>query len=253
MTNSEFQKRLYSAIQQLNFNDEYKFINKLKNGGQIKDSGIKNKGKDKFTVNSRKCRMHFIGGSLKDEEKPIEETQTWRPTIYNNSYNYVISLPYQEKIRNWEGEQMKYNDSFENQSITALKCINKESLQRLSPAQLDSLISYRYHVPKKYFHTIVPIVNQLKNAQNQEQFNQIITQIYKAMPATNNPLRGTVKRIKVEQLPFVVSTAVQKPADVEPEPQPTISSILSKQMRPIVEVPDATLVARPAPSIKLAE
>lgn len=251
MTNFEFQKRLYSAIQQLNFNDEHKFINKLKKGGQIKDSEIKNKGKDKFTVNSRKCRMHFIGGSLKDEEKPIEETQTWHPTIYNNSYNYVISLPYQGKVRNWEGEQMKYNDSFENQSRTALKCINKESLQRLSPAQLDSLISYRYHVPKKYFHTIVPIVNQLKNAQNQEQFNQIITQIYNAMPATNNPLRGTVKRIKVEQLPFVVSTAVQKPVDVEPEPQLKQQPLSSIQIVPIVEQPDAALVARPIPSFRL--
>lgn len=250
MTNSEFQKRLYSAFQQLNFNDEYKFINKLKKGGQIKDSNenieIKDKNKGKFTVNSRKCRKHFIGG-------PLEETQTWSPTIYNNSYSYIISRPYQRKIENWEGSQMQYNDSFENQSRTALKCINKESLQRLSPTQLDSLISYRYHVPRKYFQKIVPIVNKLGNAQNQEEFNQIITQIYDAMPATNNPLQGTVKRIKVEQLPFVVKTAVQEPVDVKPEPQPTVASMLSKQMDPIVQVPDVTLVARPAPSIKLVK
>lgn len=39
----------------------------------------------------------------------------------------------------------------------------------------------------------------------------------------------------------------------EPEPQPTISPILSKQISPIVEMPDATLVASPAPFIKLAK
>ena len=250
MTNSEFQKKLYSAFQQLNFNDEYKFINKLKKGGQIKDSNenieIKDKNKGKFTVNSRKCRKHFIGG-------PLEEIQTWSPSIYNNSYNYIISHPYQKRIEFWEGSQMQYNDSFENQSKKALKNINKESLQRLSPAQLDSLISYCYHVPGKYYSKILPIVNRLGNAQNQEEFNQILTQIHDAMLATNNPLRGTVKRIKVEQLPFVVKTAVQEPVDVKPEPQPTVASILSKQMSPIVEMPDVTLVAKPVPSIKLVK
>lgn len=274
MTNSEFQKKLYSAFQQLNFNDEYKFIYKLKKGGQIKDSNenieIKDKNKGKFTasagqsvqkhaksvlnnLDSRKQKKYFEGGPLEIEEEPREETQTWKAPFYNNSYRYIISKPYQKQIRFWEGTQMQFNDSFPNQSRKALSMIDKKSLQRLSPAQLDSLISYCYHVAGRYHDVVAPIVRRLGKAQSQEEFNQIITQIHDAMPAQHNPAKGTINRINVERLPFVVNTNVQEPVEVKPEPQPTVLSILSKQMTPIVELPNVTLVARPAPSIKLVK
>lgn len=70
MTNSEFQKRLYSVIQQLNFNDEYKFINKLKKGGQIKDSNkdmeIKDENKGKFTASAKAA-----GQSVQEHAKSV--------------------------------------------------------------------------------------------------------------------------------------------------------------------------------------
>lgn len=70
MTNFEFQKRLYSAIQQLNFNDEYKFINKLKKGGQIKDSNgnieIKDNNKGKFTASAKAA-----GQSVQEHAKSV--------------------------------------------------------------------------------------------------------------------------------------------------------------------------------------
>lgn len=83
---------------------------------------------------------------------------------YNNTQNYVVSPGMQRKIRTWEGSTMSQNKSFVSESRKALSRINPKVLNMLSPQQLDSLISYSYHVPGKYARVIAPMVNGLQNA-----------------------------------------------------------------------------------------
>ena len=57
MTNSELQKGICSAYQNLKIKNQFSFVNKLKKGGQIKDRKdtihIKDKNKGKFTASAK--------------------------------------------------------------------------------------------------------------------------------------------------------------------------------------------------------
>lgn len=70
MTNLELQKRIYSASQILKLNNEFKYINKLKKGGQIdkkKDTiHIKDKNKGKFTASAK-----AVGESVQEHAKSV--------------------------------------------------------------------------------------------------------------------------------------------------------------------------------------
>ena len=133
-----------------------------------------------------------------------ETEEVWTPVTYNNSPNYVISPTYQQRIIKWEGPTMRTNNSFRSESKKALAGINSNALKYLSPEQLDSLISYSYHVPGKYAKQVKPIINQLISVRDQDSYNKVMQSIYNAMKVSSKAARGTINRVAVEQKPFII-------------------------------------------------
>ena len=162
-----------------------------------------------FAINAKQWK-HKNGGLINkaaDGEAILYETEetptsTWQTPNYGLTSSYVISDPWQQQIKKWEGSTMKTNHSFSHESKKALAGIYPEVLQMLSPEQVDSLISYSYHIPGKYARDVVKTVNGLQGIQNQNDYKAVMQNIKKSMEVKSTAARGTRNRVAKEQAAF---------------------------------------------------
>lgn len=125
--------------------------------------------------------------------------------VYDNS-KYTASKQIRNMITKWEGSSMKTNVPIDTKFRELMNIIPRDSINRLSPYQLDALGSYYYNVkPQSFMKTVGGALGKLSTARDINEYNNILAEIAKGINIgmRNRKLPGLKTRRLAEQNIFL--------------------------------------------------
>ena len=125
--------------------------------------------------------------------------------VYDNS-KYTASKQIRNMITKWEGSSMKTNVPIDTKFRELMNIIPRDSINRLSPYQLDALGSYYYNVkPQSFMKTVGGALGKLSTVRDINEYNNILAEIAKGINIgmRNRKLPGLKTRRLAEQNIFL--------------------------------------------------